>query len=71
MVLNEIIEQAAGRQSRGSEHGGKPKIKLAKNRLCFIRCINTYQSASCPNNYIFLNNVSTQFLCYNFVYFAI
>lgn len=34
MVLNDIIEQAAGRQSRNSEHGGK-LVWFNKESLCF------------------------------------
>lgn len=32
MVLNDIIEQAAGRQSRASDHGGKFYIKKKTHR---------------------------------------
>ena len=34
MVLNDIIEQAAGRHSRGSDHGGKENI--SQKLFCFI-----------------------------------
>lgn len=32
MVLNDIIEQAAGRQSRTSDHGGKLNVEQNSNK---------------------------------------
>lgn len=37
MVLNDIIEQAAGRQSRGSDHGGKLSISYIINKYPFSK----------------------------------
>lgn len=36
MVLNDIIEQAAGRQSRDSDHGGKYNELLEINEPIFL-----------------------------------
>lgn len=41
MVLNDIIEQAAGRQSGGSDHGGKVSILVTPSVVSsLINCLH-------------------------------
>jgi hypothetical protein len=41
MVLNDIIEQAAGRHSRASDHGGE--IFALCHSMFFPKCLTVYQ----------------------------
>lgn len=63
MVLNDIIEQAAGRQSRASEHGGRLKFFLLKFRKHPTHYYHTI--AICLNWYYCLTTHSYFFLFLN------
>jgi hypothetical protein len=42
MVLNDIIEQAAGRHSRASDHGGETFSHFLPSILCSFYCFNDF-----------------------------
>jgi hypothetical protein len=42
MVLNDIIEQAAGRHSRASDHGGEIFRHFCLSILCSFYCFNDF-----------------------------